>query len=290
MPNFKDLFRGKQRYVTIPPTKPEPKKRDIPDGLWVKCQQCNNLLFSKEIERNLYVCPKCNYHYKVPAPTRIAQLLDEGSFRETNAHIAPVDPLSFPGYSEKLAAAQKKTGLLEGMVTGTGTLDGYPVVVAVMDFDFIGGSMGSVVGEKFTLAAEMAAREKKPLIAVATSGGARMQEGILSLMQMAKTAAAVGVLGEVGVPYFSILANPCTAGVMASFASLGDVIIAEPGALVAFAGPRVIEQTVKEKLPPGAHRAEFLLSHGFIDLIVERKEIKRTLSRLLAMHGVRRQE
>ncbi|MDI3280346.1 MAG: acetyl-CoA carboxylase, carboxyltransferase subunit beta [Bacillota bacterium] len=286
MPTFKDLFRGKQKYVTVPPKEKVAPKRDIPDGLWSKCTQCNNLLFNKEIERNLLVCPKCNFHYRVPARRRIEQLTDEGTFVELDPDLSPVDPLSFPGYKEKLAAAQHSLGLKEAVLTGTAKLEGIPIVLAVMDFDFIGGSMGSVVGEKITRAVEEALQRRFPLIIVSTSGGARMQEGILSLMQMAKTAAALGRLAEERVLYISVLTNPCTAGVMASFASLGDIIIAEPGALVAFAGPRVIEQTIREKLPPGSHRAEFLLEHGFIDLIVERKELKKTLGRLLRLHGM----
>lgn len=290
MPTFSDLFRAKPRYVTVKPPRPEEKKpRDIPDGLWLKCENCEALLYKKELERNLRVCPNCGFHYKVSALERVAQLTDQGSFTEFAADLTSADPITFPNYPEKLAAAQAKTGLKEGVLTGEARLDSYPVVLAAMDFGFIGGSMGSVVGEKVTLAIERAAGTHRPLVVVATSGGARMQEGILSLMQMAKTAAALGKLAGQRVPYFPVLANPCTAGVMASFASLGDVILAEPGAVVAFAGPRVIAQTVREKMPPGSHRAEFMLEHGFVDLIVDRRELKRTLSQLLALHGAARE-
>jgi acetyl-CoA carboxylase carboxyl transferase subunit beta len=290
VPTFKDLFRAKPRYVTVKPQQPlEEKKRDIPDGLWVKCESCDNLLYTKELERNLRVCPNCGFHYKVPAVERVAQLADEGSFSELATDLASLNPLDFPAYPDKLAAAQKKTGLKEGCVIGEANLEGYPCVIAAMDFNFIGGSMGSVVGEKITRAIETALAKARPLVIVATSGGARMHEGILSLMQMAKTSAALGKLNDAGILYVAVLVNPCTAGVMASFASLGDVIIAEPGAVVAFAGPRVIEQTVREKLPPGSHRAEFMMEHGFVDMIVDRRELKRTIGRLFALHGVARQ-
>ncbi|MGE5576659.1 MAG: acetyl-CoA carboxylase, carboxyltransferase subunit beta [Syntrophothermus sp.] len=298
MPTFKDLFRTKPKYVTVKPQQQVTiQKRDIPDGLWMKCEKCNSLLYNKEMERNLRVCPKCGFHYKMPARMRVDLLLDPGSFIEHDGDLEAVDPLAFPGlpgeaesegYRAKLARAQAKTGLNEGVISGEGVLEGYPVVLAVMEFDFIGGSMGSVVGEKITRAIERALEKRTPLVIVATSGGARMQEGILSLMQMAKTSAALARLHEAGVLYISVLVDPCTAGVMASFASLGDIIIAEPGALVAFAGPRVIEQTIREKLPPGAHKAEFLMSNGFIDLIVERKELKKTIARLLYLHGVKK--
>lgn len=283
MPTLKDFFRSKPKYVTIRQASHE-EKREIPDGLWVKCEECSTLLFNKELERNSMVCPNCGYHYRVSARFRIAGICDEDSFVELDEDLATADPLNFPAYPEKTRAAQEKTGLSEAAVYGTATIEGIPVVLAVMDFSFIGGSMGSVVGEKITLAIEKALELKRPLIVIATSGGARMQEGILSLMQMAKTSAALARLDQAGLLYISVLANPCTAGVMASFASLGDIIIAEPKALVAFAGPRVIEQTVREKLPPGSHRAEFVLEHGFIDLIVDRRELRDTLTKLLHFH------
>lgn len=283
MPAFKDFFRSKPKYVTVHPGSRE-EKREIPDGLWVKCEECGNLLFNKELERNMMVCPKCGYHYRISASLRLSLLCDEGSFSEFAADLETADPLGFPAYPEKIRASKEKTGISEAVVCGVGEVQGLPVILAVMDFSFIGGSMGSVVGEKVTLAVERALAEKKPLVIISTSGGARMQEGILSLMQMAKTSAALAKLDEAGVLYISVLANPCTAGVMASFASLGDIIIAEPKALVAFAGPRVIEQTVREKLPPGSHRSEFVMEHGFIDKIVDRRELKETVAKLIRFH------
>jgi acetyl-CoA carboxylase carboxyl transferase subunit beta len=290
VPTFSDFFRAKPRYVTVRPPKPEEKKpREVPDGLWLKCEGCEALLYKKELERNMRVCPNCGFHYKVSARERLEQLADAGSFAEFAADLTSGDPIGFPSYPEKLATAQQKTGLREGALTGEARLDDYPCVLGAMDFGFIGGSMGSVVGEKVTIAIERAAELRWPLVLVATSGGARMQEGILSLMQMAKTAAALGRLSVARTPYFAVLANPCTAGVMASFASLGDVILAEPGAVVAFAGPRVIAQTVREKMPPGSHRAEFMLEHGFVDRIVDRRELKHTLAQLFALHGASRE-
>lgn len=292
MATFKDLFRAKPRYVTVRPAEQrnerseESRRRDIPDGLWIKCEQCNTLLFHKDLERNLRVCPRCGHHYRMPARERVEMLLDPGSFQELWAGLAPTDPLHFPGYPDKLAQAREKTGLNDAVVSGTGLLEGFPVVLAAMDFGFIGGSMGSVVGEKVARSIELAAQRRWPLITVSTSGGARMYEGILSLMQMAKTCAALAYTAGERFLFVSVLADPCTAGVMASFASMGDLVLAEPGALVAFAGPRVIEQTVHEKLPPGAHRSEFLLEHGFIDLIVDRRELKRTLARILRFHDI----
>lgn len=284
MATIKDFFRSKPKYVTVHQPSTD-DRREIPDGLWVKCEECGNLLFNKELERSLMVCPKCGYHYRVSARFRIANLVDEDSFEEFDADLIPGDPLGFPAYPEKTRAAQEKTGLKEAVITGRCRIKGIPVILGVMEFGFIGGSMGSVVGEKITRAAERAIETKLPLIIISTSGGARMQEGILSLMQMAKTSAAIGRLDEAGGLYISVLANPCTAGVMASFASLGDIIIAEPKALVAFAGPRVIEQTVREKLPPGSHRSEFVMEHGFVDLIVDRRELRDTLAKLLHFHG-----
>ncbi len=325
MPTFKNLFRARPKYVTVrPPAAPDRSaeqagpadggekvvtgvgiraeagraavgdvdaapRRDIPDGLWVKCDQCAGLVYTKEMERNAHVCPKCGRHYKMSARSRLDLLLDQGTITELWGDLTPLDPLQFPTYPDKLARAQARTGLKDAAVAALGLLDGYRVVVAALDFEFIGGSMGSVVGEKVTRSVEYAIDRGLPVITVATSGGARMQEGILSLMQMAKTCAALGRADESGILHVSVLADPCTAGVMASFASVGDVIIAEPGALVAFAGPRVIEQTVREKLPPGAHRAEFVQEHGFVDIIVERRDLKRTIARLLTLHGLRRE-
>lgn len=276
-----DFFR-KQKYVTVKPTT---GKVDIPEGLWVKCTRCNEILYTKELDKNLKVCHKCNFHFRVGARERVAMTLDQGSFREYDANLESANPLDFPGYHEKIASAQEATGLKEAVLTGEGTINGYPVVLAVMDPNFIMGSMGSVVGEKITRAIEAAIEKRYPLIIFSASGGARMQEGILSLMQMAKTSAALAKLDQAGVLYISVFTDPTTGGVTASFASLGDIILAEPGALIGFTGPRVIEQTIKQKLPEGFQRAEFMRQHGFVDLIVARNNMKETLANILALHA-----
>ncbi|MBE9531218.1 MAG: acetyl-CoA carboxylase carboxyltransferase subunit beta [Proteobacteria bacterium] len=258
----------------------------VPKGLWVKCEHCGEIIYKKEVNRNLDVCPKCNYHFRITASTRIEITLDEGSFIEDDAELEPIDPLNFKDvkkYKERVKSAQKKCNTKDALISGEAKIDGKKVMVAVFEFSFMGGSMGSVVGEKITRAAERAAKLACPLIIFASSGGARMHEGLLSLMQMAKTSAALARLKDKGVPYISVLTDPTTGGVTASFAMLGDVIIAEPKALICFAGPRVIEQTIGEKLPDGFQRSEFLLDHGMIDMIVERKELKGTLSRIISM-------
>ncbi len=263
-----------------------PKKVKVPEGLWVKCDICKEIVYRKELERNLKVCPKCNYHFRIPAKERILLLTDEGSFREIGSRIQSKDPLSFKDmvpYKERLRESAKKSAIQEAAIAGTASIDGFPVVIIVMDFAFMGGSMGSVVGEKFCLAAEKALEEGLPFIAVISSGGARMQEGILSLMQMAKTSAAIAKFKKGSMPYISILADPTFGGVTASFATLGDIILAEPKSLIGFAGPRVIEQTIKQQLPVNFQRAEFLLEHGMIDSVVSRKELKDTLTKLLAI-------
>jgi acetyl-CoA carboxylase carboxyl transferase subunit beta len=260
-------------------------KRKPGEGLWVKCNHCREIIYRKELERNLRVCPKCDYHFPIAVEERIALLLDEGSFKEWDAELAPTDPLGFRDtqkYRDRLKTAQEQTGRLDAMVSGTGTLEGRAVAIGVFHYGFMGGSMGSVVGERIFRATERAAGSRIPLIVVTASGGARMQEGILSLMQMAKTAAALARLREARVPYISILTDPTYGGVSASVATLGDVIVAEPKALIGFAGPRVIEQTIKQQLPPGFQRAEFLLEHGMIDRIIDRKNMKPTLAALLA--------
>jgi acetyl-CoA carboxylase carboxyl transferase subunit beta len=259
-------------------------RKDIPQGVWVKCEGCSAALFSRELDANQRVCPKCHYHFRLTAWERIALLADVGSFEEMDHGIMTGDPLGFTDskpYVGRVKDSRAKTGLPEVVLTGRAKMEDHPVMLSVMDFGFIGGSMGSVMGEKFTRAAEAALKERRPFVSVAASGGARMQEGILSLMQMAKTSAAVGRLHEAKVPYISVLTNPTTAGVMASFASLGDIIIAEPGALIGFAGPRVIEQTIRQKLPKGFQTSEFVLSHGFLDRIVSRRQLKGTLVRLI---------
>jgi len=262
------------------------RAREVPDGVWVKCDECAEILYFKELERNLHVCPKCGHHFRIDSSRYVEILLDPGSFQETEAAVTSQDPLGFKDskkYTERLRAAREKTQLGEAILTGTGTLDGFPVVAGVMDFRFIGGSMASAVGEKIARSTRLALTERRPLILVTASGGARMMEGILSLMQMAKTSVWLARLREARVPYICILTNPTTGGVTASFAQLGDVILAEPGALIGFAGPRVIRETVAQELPPGFQRAEFLLEHGFVDRITPRGELRSTLAALLAV-------
>jgi acetyl-CoA carboxylase carboxyl transferase subunit beta len=272
----------KAQYTSLRET---PPRDDIPEGLWFKCTECVSFIYRKDFERNLSVCPKCGCHYKMSAQERIEMLADEGSFAELNAHIQPTDSLKFRDskpYDKRLQEAQEKSGQTEAVRTGRARINGQPVMLSVMDFNFVGGSMGSVVGEKITRLMEQAGDERAPVVSVATSGGARMQESILSLMQMAKTSAAVARLGQLRIPYISVLTDPTTAGVMASFASLGDIILAEPGALIGFAGPRVIQQTINQILPRGFQRADFVLAHGFVDIVVERKYLKQTLTNLLS--------
>ena len=262
------------------------KKVKIPEGLWVKCDNCKEIIYKKEINKNLKVCPKCNYHFRISAKERLKLLIDEGSFKEINIGLSSNDPLDFKDkilYKERLEENKKKSGLEDAAISGEATIEGHPVMVVVMDFSFMGGSMGSVVGEKVLRAAEAAVEMKCPLIAVASSGGARMQEGIFSLMQMARVSAAIGRLHDNGILFVSILADPTFGGVTASFAMLGDIIIAEPRSLIGFAGPRVIEQTINQQLPEDFQRAEFLLEHGLIDKIVDRKEIKKTVARIIEL-------
>ena len=257
----------------------------IPGDKSVTCPKCGQDSDRKSVAQNLSVCPKCGYHFPIGAYYRLSTILDPGSFRELFEKLAPADPLSFPGYREKVEAAQRKTGLREAAVTATGTIGGRKCVVGVLDSRFFMGSMSSAVGEKITLAIEYAAKNRLPLILFAASGGARMQEGILSLMQMAKTSAAIERFSEHGGLYISVMTHPTTGGVTASFASLGDIMLAEPGALIGFAGPRVIEQTIGEKLPEGFQTAEYLLEHGFLDAIVPRARMRSTLIQLLKLHG-----
>lgn len=261
-------------------------KREIPEGLWVKCDSCSEIIYFKELERNLHVCMKCGHHFKINSRQYARILLDGGRIEEFGQHLQTTDPLEFKDskrYPDRIRAAVQKTGLNEAVLTGTGHLGGHPVVAAIMDFNFVGGSMGSVVGEKIALAIEKSLAGRMPLIILSASGGARMMEGILSLMQMAKTCALLAELSEAGIPFLSVLTNPTTGGVTASFASIGDVIVAEPKALVGFAGPRVIRETVNQELPPGFQRSEFLLDHGMVDMIVPRAELKDTLARLLTV-------
>ncbi len=257
------------------------KKVKIPEGLWVKCDNCKEIIYRKEVEKNFKVCPKCDYHFRITASERLPFLVDEGSFLEVEDGLSPRDFLGFKDYKDKLKSSRKKTGLKDALISGEAKIGGRPVSLVIMDFNFMGGSMGSVVGEKIARAVERAIEKHVPFVSVSSSGGARMQEGILSLMQMAKTSAAVARLGDAGLPFISVLTDPTFGGVTASFAMLGDIIIAEPKCLIGFAGPRVIEQTIKQQLPSGFQRAEFLLDHGMIDMIVPRKDMQATLGRIL---------
>ncbi len=273
--------------------KPKPVRMDrprsnVPEGLWVKCESCKEIIYSRDLEKNLRVCPRCGYHFRIDAHQRIALLLDEEEPRELFTGISPSDPLNFRDtkrYRDRLRSYQQAVGEKDAVVVAGGRLDGIPVILAAMEYRFMGGSMGSVVGEKITRAVERALEKQVPLIVVSASGGARMQEGALSLMQMAKIAAALARLRDARLPYLSVLTDPTTGGVTASFAMLGDLNVAEPGALIGFAGPRVIEQTIRQSLPEGFQRSEFLLEHGFLDLVVPRAEMKETLARCLRHLG-----
>ena len=263
----------------------EKRTRSVPEGVWIKCPKCDAQLYRNELERNLQVCPKCDHHMRIGARQRLNFFLDPDSQQELAAQLEPQDPLKFRDskrYRDRIVQAQRKTGEKDALVAVTGTLLGRPIVACAFEFAFMGGSMGSVVGERFARAAYRAADDKMPLVSFAASGGARMQEALFSLLQMAKTSAALARLGKERVPYISVLTDPTTGGVSASLAMLGDVNIAEPGALIGFAGPRVIEQTVRQKLPEGFQRSEFLLDHGAIDMIVDRREMREQVAELLA--------
>jgi len=263
----------------------EKRTRSVPEGVWIKCPKCDAQLYRNELERNLQVCPKCDHHLRIGARQRLDFFLDPESQKELSGNLEPLDPLKFRDskrYRDRIVQAQKKTGEKDAVVTASGSLHGRPVVACAFEFGFMGGSMGSVVGERFSRAANYAAENKMPLISFAASGGARMQEALFSLLQMAKTSAALANLGSKGVPYISVLTDPTTGGVSASLAMLGDVNIAEPNALIGFAGPRVIEQTVRQKLPEGFQRSEFLLDHGAVDMIVDRREMRAQVADLLA--------
>ncbi|MBI1389333.1 MAG: acetyl-CoA carboxylase carboxyltransferase subunit beta [bacterium] len=270
-------FRKKKKFTPI-----GAQKTDLPEGVWAKCPSCAEYVTNDDIRRNLHRCPKCDHYSVFPIEERIQHTLDDGSFEEFDSNLASKNPLDFDGYDKKLQSAKQKTGRHEACVAGRGTIHGYPVIFAALDFSFMGGSMGSVVGEKITRCAERAVNDELPLVVISTGGGgARMHEGTLSLMQMAKTSAAIGRMKQHGVPFISVIAHPTMGGVAASFAALGDVIIAEPGALIGFAGPRVIEQTIGQQLPKGFQRAEFLLDHGMIDMIIERPQVRETLKPLI---------
>jgi acetyl-CoA carboxylase carboxyl transferase subunit beta len=272
-------FKKERPEGAVPGT--QAKKVKIPEGLWVKCDNCKEIIYRKEVDKNYKVCPKCDYHFRISASERLPYLVDEGSFIEVEDGLSPRDFLSFKDYKDKLKSSRKKTGLKDAVISGEAKIGGRAVTVVVMDFNFMGGSMGSVVGEKIVRAVERAIEKRTPFLSVASSGGARMQEGILSLMQMAKTSAAVARLGQAGLPFISVLTDPTFGGVTASFAMLGDIIIAEPKSLIGFAGPRVIEQTIKQQLPSGFQRAEFLLEHGMIDMVMPRRDMRATLGAIL---------
>lgn len=259
-------------------------KKGVPEGLWTKCKKCEQIIFNKELENNLKVCPKCGYYFTMTAKERKQMLLDENTFTEIDAHLEPRDVLGFTDlqpYTNRISIGTKKTGLKDAIITGEGKIGGKNIVIGILDFYFLGGSMGSVVGERITRAIELAIKKRIPFIIVSSSGGARMQESIFSLMQMAKTSSALASLRDEGLPFFSVVTHPTTGGVTASFAMLGDVIIAEPKSLIAFAGPRVIEQTIKQELPEGFQQSEFLLKHGMIDVICKREHLREMLIKLI---------
>jgi acetyl-CoA carboxylase carboxyl transferase subunit beta len=291
---LRDILR-RPRYFSIgqdkeqrQDTRGQKVEREPADDMWTKCPKCGELLYNRELENNLKVCQKCGYHFRLLSPERIAYLADEESFQEEGEGITSVDAIGFESlgqkYSAKLNDTRSKTGLDDAVIYGTARIEDVPAVLAVTDFRFFGGSMGSVYGEKLARAAELAMKKKVGLVSVSSSGGARMQEGIYSLMQMAKTTAVMADLAEAQLPHISILADPCTGGVTASYATSADVVIAEPGALIGFAGPRVIEQTIKQKLPPDFQTAEFLMKHGMLDIVMPRRELRSTVSKLLRLY------
>ena len=260
------------------------EKKVRTEGLWVKCEHCRQIIWKKDLAENLNVCPKCEKHFRIDARTRLEQLLDDGQYDVFDSNLVSTDPLKFvdlKAYSSRLKQAQEDTGLKDAIINVTGKLNGRQVIVSAMEYSFIGGSMGAVVGEEITRAIERATETKVPIIIISASGGARMMEGVVSLMQLAKISAALARLDEARVPFISVLTDPTTGGVTASFAMLGDLNIAEPGALIGFAGPRVIEQTIRQKLPPGFQRSEFLLEHGMLDAVVQRKQMKSYIARAL---------
>ncbi len=291
----KNPFKAKQ-YATskiyrarpqdIVRTGAEEEKPNVPQGIMTKCPNCGKVIYTKLLLANFKRCDECGYNFKVSANERFAMILDDGELQEFDAQLTTRDPLDFPGYGDKLVKTQSQTGLVDGVVTGRGRIEGLPVMLGVMDPAFFMGSMGTTIGEKLTRLFERATKERLPVIVFTASGGARMQEGIFSLMQMAKVSAAVAKHNEAGLLYVVVLTDPTTGGVTASFAMLGDIILAEPGALIGFAGPRVIEQTIGQKLPEGFQRAEFLLEHGFVDQIVTRDQLKATLGAILKLHSL----
>lgn len=286
MSKFREIFRGKSRYVTVrAENEVVEAKREVPDGLWTKCGACGAMLYHKDLERSLFVCDHCGHHFPIGGRTRLAQLVDHiEDFQEFDEDLLPTNPLDFPQYPEKLARGFEKAGNPDAIISGMGTIGGCPVVLAVMDFNFMGGSMGSVVGERVTRAFERAAARRLPVVVVSASGGARMQEGILSLMQMQKTVAAVEAFSREGLLYISVLTHPTTAGVFGSFASLGDINLAEPGATVGFAGQPVIEAATRKAVPPTLQKAETVFANGFIDRVISRAYLKDEISKLIHWH------
>ncbi len=284
---FKDLFRSKPKYVTVRPNRQQDfsEKKEIPDGLWVKCDKCSNILYKKDLERSFSVCPKCGFHFVLSAAKRIEQIADENSFEEMDADLETADPLGFPSYMEKLKKYQEESKMKDAVITGRAKIGGIKTVLIVIDFNFMRGSMNTVVGEKIVRAFETAVKEELPVVVISGGGGgARMQEGVLSLMQMARTCLAVEKHSQAGLLYSAVLTQATMGGVYASFASQADIILAEPGALIGFAGPRIIEQTMKQSLPEGFQTAEYVHDHGHIDHIVARPFLKDTLAHLLAWH------
>lgn len=288
--SLRDWFAARQKNQLVDTDR---EKREVADGLWTKCGDCTEPLFTKELMANLNVCPKCGHHFRVGARERIAQLLDPGSFRETHSELRSIDPLGFVDskpYTQRLIESRAKAGDADSVITGTGMLHGHAIAIAAMDFFFMGGSMGSVMGEKFTRQVEECLDARLPLVLVAASGGARMQEGTLSLMQMAKTSAALARFAKEGLLYISVLADPTTGGVSASFATQADLILAEPGAIIGFAGRRVIEATIHQKAPADFQTAEWVFKHGQVDHIVPRPRLRDTLGQLIALHTQRKLE
>ncbi len=279
-----NMFK-KTKYVKIPTPSRAVQEPSVPEGAWVKCDECGEVIHKDDFHSNLRICVKCEQHFRMDSQSRIELVVDPGTFTETNLDVVTKNVLNFPGYDKKVTSLQASTGLSEAVITGIGNIGGVRTAVGVMDSRFLMGSMGAAVGEKVTRLIEQATAELLPVILFTASGGARMQEGIVSLMQMAKTSAALGRHHEAGGLYISVLTDPTTGGVTASFAMLGDIILAEPGSLIGFAGPRVIKQTIKQELPEGFQRAEFLLDHGFVDRIVKRSEMKDVLTRILILHG-----
>ncbi len=277
----------KTKYVSVNRTRTGEMANDVPKGIVLKCPQCQKVLFQRDLKSNSNICQHCDHHLTLSAKERIEQIIDFPTFEEWDANMESTDPLGFPEYKDKLSKGKKNTGLKDGILTGCGYINGYRAAIAVFEPGFMGGSMGSVVGEKITRAMERAINQKIPMVTFSASGGARMQESLMSLFQMAKTSAAVEKMKNEGILYISVLTDPTYGGVTASFASIGDIILAEPKALIGFAGPRVIEQTIRQKLPEGFQRAEFLLEKGFIDKVVHRKELKKTIGNIICLHSLK---